>query len=54
MTRFFGVPLRNALSLGLGGVIALISVPLDALVGNLLMEDGSNLLLEDGSLILLE
>jgi hypothetical protein len=54
MARFFGIPLRNSLALGLGGVIALVSAPIDVFVSNLLKEDGSNLLLEDGDLILLE
>ncbi len=55
MARFFGVPLRNALGLGLGGIIALVArVNPDDVVGNLELEDGANLLLEDGGFILLE
>jgi hypothetical protein len=55
MARFFGVPLRNAIGLGLGGIIALVSgVNPDANVANLELEDGANVLLEDGGFILLE
>jgi hypothetical protein len=55
MARFFGVPLRNALGLGLGGIIALVSgVNPDDVIGNLELEDGANLLLEDGGFIVLE
>lgn len=54
MARFFGISIRNSVALGLGGIVAIISAPIDTFVGNLLLEDGSNMLLEDGSLILLE
>jgi hypothetical protein len=55
MARYFGVPLRNAISLGLGGIIALVSgFGSDIAFGNLELEDGANLLLEDGGLIVLE
>jgi hypothetical protein len=52
----FGVALRNALGLGLGGIVSLFSGTLDsgALVGNLLTESGDNLVQEDGGQILLE
>jgi hypothetical protein len=55
MARFFGVPLRNALGLGLGGIISMLGAPKrDDIVGNLELEDGANLLLEDGGFIVLE
>jgi hypothetical protein len=52
----FGVALRNALGLGLGGIVTLITGTRDsgASVGNLLTEAGDNLVQEDGGLILLE
>jgi hypothetical protein len=52
----FGVALRNALGLGLGGIVTLFTGTLDsgASVGNLLTESGDNLVQEDGGLILLE
>ena len=52
----FGVALRNALSLGLGGIATLFSGTRDsgASVGNLLTESSDNLVQEDGGLILLE
>jgi hypothetical protein len=55
MARYFGVALRNGLSIGLGSIIALF-VPSDPdfLVGNLELEDGANLLLENGGFIVLE
>lgn len=47
--------MRNAIALGLAGIIALIGAPSrDDLVGNLELENGSNLLLEDGDFIALE
>jgi hypothetical protein len=52
----FGVAVRNAVAIGLGGIVTLFSGTRDAsaLVQNLLLEDGGNLLYEDGGLILLE
>jgi hypothetical protein len=52
----FGVALRNAVGLGLGGIVSLFSGTLDtgASVGNLLTESGNNLVQEDGGQILLE
>jgi hypothetical protein len=51
----FGVALRNALGLGLGGIVALFSGDHeDVSFGDLLCEDGSNLVQEDNGLILLE
>ena len=54
----FGVALRNALGLGLGGIATLLSGDLNAIYpptsGNLLCENGDNLVQEDGGLILLE
>ena len=52
----FGVALRNALGLGLGGIVTLFTGTLDSggSVGNLLCENGNNLVQEDGGLLLLE
>ena len=52
----FGVALRNALGLGLGGIATLFTGTRDggASVGNLLCENGDNLVQEDGGQILLE
>jgi hypothetical protein len=52
----FGVALRNAVGIGLGGIVSLFSGTLDsgASVGNLLTESGENLVQEDGGQILLE
>jgi len=52
----FGVALRNALGLGLGGIVTLFSGTRDsgASVSNLLTESDDNLVQEDGGLILLE
>jgi hypothetical protein len=52
----FGVALRNAVGLGLGGIVSLFSGTLDmgASVGNLLTESNDNLVQEDGGQILLE
>jgi hypothetical protein len=52
----FGVALRNAVGLGLGGIVTLFTGTLDraSLVNNLLCENNDNLVQEDGGLILLE
>jgi hypothetical protein len=52
----WGVGLRNAIAVGVGGLVSLFSGTLDsgASVGNLLCENGDNLVQEDGGLILLE
>jgi len=51
----FGVGLRNAVGLGLGGVISFIAeYASDIIYGNLETEAGQNLVQEDGGLILLE
>jgi hypothetical protein len=52
----FGVALRNALGLGLGGIATLFTGTRDsgASVSNLLCENSDNLTQENGSLILLE
>ena len=52
----WGVGLRNAVALGLGGIVTLFSGTRDSgpSVGNLLCENGDNLVQEDGGLILLE
>ena len=52
---FFGIPIRNGVSIGLGSVISFLSGYADATVqSNLLTEIGDNLVQEDGGLILLE
>ena len=52
---FFGIPIRNGVSIGLGTVISFLSGYATATVqGNLLTEIGNNLVQEDGGLILLE
>ena len=52
----FGVGLRNAVALGLGGIISLFSGTFnrDFTVSNLETESGANLVQEDGDFILLE
>ena len=51
----FGVALRNALGLGLGGIATLFSGDNDNVItGNLLCENDDNLVQEDNGLILLE
>jgi hypothetical protein len=52
----FGVALRNAVAIGLGGIATLFTGTRDsgASVGNLLTEAGNNLVQEDGGQILLE
>jgi hypothetical protein len=52
---FFGIPIRNGVSIGLGSVISFLSGYADATVqSNLLTEISNNLVQEDGGLILLE
>ena len=52
---YFGIPIRNGVSIGLGSIISLLSGYASATVqGNLLTEIGDNLVQEDGGLILLE
>lgn len=54
----FGVALRNAVAIGLGGIVSLLSNDYNAAhpvtTGDLLTEAGDNLVQEDGGLILLE
>lgn len=52
----FGVALRNAVSIGLGGIATLFSGTYTANVStsNLLCENGNNLVQENDGLILLE
>ena len=51
---FFGMPIRNGVSIGLGSIISFLSGYANATVqGNLLTETGNNLVQENGSLILL-
>jgi hypothetical protein len=52
----FGVALRNALGIGLGGIATLFTGTRNggALTSDLLTEAGDNLVQEDGGLILLE
>ena len=52
----FGVALRNAVSIGLGGIVTLYSGTFDAslTVDNLLSESEANLVQENGDYILLE
>ena len=52
---YFGIPIRNGVSIGLGTIISFLSGYASATVqGNLLTEIGNNLVQEDGGLILLE
>ena len=52
---FFGIPIRNGVSIGLGSVISFLSGYATATEqNNLLTEIGDNLVQEDGGLILLE
>lgn len=52
---FFGVDLRNALPIGLGGIVSLFSGRgNDQALNDLMTEDNNNLVQEDGALILLE
>ena len=51
----FGVGLRNAVGLGLGGVISFVTgYASDIIFGNLETESGENLVQEDGGQLLLE
>jgi hypothetical protein len=52
----FGIAVRNAVSIGLGGIATLFSGTFDAslTVDNLLTESGANLVQENGDYILLE
>jgi hypothetical protein len=52
----FGVAIRNAVSIGLGGIASLFSGTIDnsLTVDNLLTESGANLVQENGDYILLE
>jgi hypothetical protein len=52
----FGVALRNAVSIGLGGIATLFSGTIDnsLTVDNLLTESGDNLVQENGDYILVE
>jgi hypothetical protein len=52
----FGIALRNALGLGVGGIVTLATGTRDggSSVGNLLCENDDNLVQEDGGQILLE
>ena len=52
---YFGIPIRNGVSIGLGSIISFLSGYASATVqGNLLTEIGDNLVQENGGLILLE
>jgi hypothetical protein len=52
----FGIAIRNAVSIGLGGIATLFSGTIDnsLTVDNLLTESGANLVQENGDYILLE
>jgi hypothetical protein len=52
----FGIAVRNAVSIGLGGIATLFSGTIDTslTVDNLLTESGANLVQENGDYILLE
>lgn len=51
----WGVAMRNAVGLGLGGVVSLVAgYASDIIYGNLETEAGQNLVQEDGGLLLLE
>ncbi len=52
---FFGPDLRNAVAIGLGGIVSLFSGRGEEQAqGDLLCENGDHLVQEDGGLILLE
>jgi len=51
---FFGIPIRNGVSIGLGSIVSFLSGYADATVqNNLLTEISNNLVQENGGLILL-
>jgi hypothetical protein len=52
----FGIAIRNAVSIGLGGIATLFSGTIDnsLTVDNLLTESGANLVQENGDFILVE
>jgi len=51
----FGIAVRNAVGIGLGGVISFVTgYASDIIFGNLETEAGENLVQEDGGLLLLE
>jgi hypothetical protein len=52
----FGIAVRNAVSIGLGGIATLFSGTIDAglAVDNLLTESDANIVQENGDFILLE
>ena len=51
----FGVALRNAVAIGLGGIATLVSGKhAEIIIGNLLCENNDNLVQEDDGLIFLE
>jgi hypothetical protein len=52
----FGIAVRNAVSIGLGGIATLFSGTFDSslTVDNLLTESGANIVQENGDYILLE
>jgi len=50
---YFGIPIRNGVSIGLGAIISFLSGYATAAVqNNLLTESSDNLVQEDGGLIL--
>jgi len=50
---FFGIPIRNGVSIGLGSIISFLSGYADATVqNNLITESEDNLVQENGGLIL--
>ena len=50
---YFGIPIRNGVSIGLGSIISFLSGYADATVqNNLITESNDNLVQEDGGLIL--
>lgn len=52
---FFGIPIRNSVAIGVGGVVSLFSGRgHDQAQDDLMTEGNDNLVQEDGSLILLE
>jgi len=52
---YFGIAIRNGVSIGIGSIISLLSGYASATIqGNLLTEANQNLVQEDGGLLLLE